>query len=406
MLRRALLVTMLLVGCVPTPGTPGQPAVETIGALVDASGSAAHVGSSVQAGLNVAVEDVNAYLEGRGAGFRIALQSEDPAPDALAAYGKLKAAGVQAVVGPVTSAAAATLAAPATADGLLLLSPSSTAPSLAIDDNLLRFAPVDVLQGVAIARAMAERDVKASVVLARDDVYGNGLAQEVEYAAGLAGITHMGTVTYAADATSYTEAIAELKAQVEAAEARFGAGKVAIELVSYDEAGQIMKQAQAAGGLDQARWFGCDGNAHAGSIATDAEAAAFARGTQFLASTFVTPAEAKLAVEVDSPLPAPASLAGRVKTDQPLDTFFYTAYDALWTLALTREAIGSLENAQAVKSAIYTRSQTFKGTAGVAALNAQGDRATGHYGFFGLGEAPGAWTLQAVYGNTTYQRLN
>ena len=406
MLRRALLVTMLLVGCVPTPGTSGAPAVETIGALVDASGSAAQLGSSVQAGLNVAVEDVNRYLEGRGAGFRVALQSEDPAADALAAYGKLKATGVQAIVGPVTSGSAASLAAPATADGILLLSPSSTAPSLAIDDNLLRFAPVDVLQGVAIARAMAEREVKASVVLARDDVYGNGLAQEVEYAAGLAGITHMGTVTYAADATSYDEAIAQLKAKVAEAEARFGAGKVAVELVSYDEAGAIMKQAAAAGGLDQARWFGCDGNVNAGSIATDAEAAAFAKATRFLASTFVTPAEAQLPVEVESPLPAPASLKDRVKLDHPLDTFFFTAYDALWTLALTREQLGTLEDAAAVKSAIYTRSQTFKGTAGVAALNAQGDRATGHYGFFGLGEAPGAWTLEAVYGNTTYQRLN
>lgn len=405
MLRRTLLVTMALAGCAPSPGAPGAPAVETIGALVDASGSAAAIGANVRAGLDLAVADVNAYLESRNAGFRVALQAEDPAVDAQGAYGKLKAAGVQAVVGPVTSSTAEALAAAATTDGLVLVSPSSTAPALAKDDNLLRLAPVDVLQGMAIAQAMAERGVKAEVVFARDDVYGRGLAQEVEYAAGLAGITHMGTVTYAPGSASHTEAIAQLKAKVAEAESRFGAGSVAVELVSYEEAGPVMKQAAAAGGLEKARWFGCDGNAHSLAVSGDAEAVKFARATRFLAATFVTPTEAKLASEVEPFLPQPAALAGRAPQGLALDTFFYTAYDALWHLALAREALGTLEDAAAVKSAIYARSQSFKGTAGVGALNAQGDRATGHYGFFGPGEN-NAWTLEAVYGNTRYQRLN
>ena len=158
--------------------------------------------------------------------------------------------------------------------------------------------------------------------------------------------------------------------------------------------------------LKQVKWFGCDGNARAETIRTDASAAAFAKDVKFLASTFVTPLEAGLAGEAAAGLAAPAELATRAsaRLGHAPSSFVYTAYDALWCLALTREELGGLGDPARVKSALYARSQQFKGTGGAMALNPQGDRMTGTYGFFGL-EAD-AWKLEALYGNTTYQRLN
>lgn len=406
-MRRLLAVGLLLSGCAPAvTATPPGPAVEIVGALVDRSGPAGEVGQGVEAGLTLAADDINAALTARQAGFRLQLQVEDVGGDPLAAYQRLRAAGVRAIVGPVTSEAASALMAPATADGVVLLSPSSTAPSLAREDNLLRFAPVDVLQGVAIARAMGERGVKAEIVLARDDVYGRELAQEVEFAAGLQGITHLGTLTYPSATTDFAPVLAQLKAQVSAARTRYGADAVAVELVSYSEAAPVFKAAAAHTELKQARWFGCDGNARAEAVKADAAAASFAREVKFLASTFVTPLEAGAPGEVEPSLAAPAALAERAsaRLGHAPGSYVYTAYDALWCLAQTREELGGLGDPARVKSALYARSQSFKGTAGPMALNPQGDRMVGTYGFFGLGAE--TWKLEALYGNTTYQRLN
>lgn len=406
-MHRRLVAALLLTSCAPAPAGPVPPAaIEVVGALVDRSGPAAEVGQDVETGLVLAAEDINAALESRQAPFRLQLRVEDVGGDPVTAYRALTAAGVRAIVGPITSDAASKLMGLATDEAVLLVSPSSTAPSLAKDDNLLRFAPVDVLQGVSIARAMGDRGIKAEVVFARDDVYGRELAQEVEFAAGLAGITHLGTVTYAAGTSDFTAALGELETRVASAQGRFGADAVAVELVSYSEAAGVFKAASGLAALKRARWFGCDGNARDEMIRADAQAATFARDVRFLASTFVTPLEAGFADAVDAGLATPSALTARAaqRLGHAAGSFVFTSYDALWCLALAREEAGSMADPAALKRAIYARSQGFKGTGGVAALNPQGDRMTATYGFFGL--AGDAWKLEALYGNATFQRLD
>lgn len=403
---------LLLAGCAPAlPLTSAPGGAEVIGALFDKTGSASQSGASIEVGLALAEADINRYAAAKGAAFRIKLQVEDASVDPLAAYGRLKAAGVKAVVGPQTSAEAAALMGPATADGLVLVSPSSTAPSLAKDDNLIRFAPVDVLQGLALVRAMSERGVKAEIAIARDDVYGKDLAQEVEYAAGLQGITHIGTITYAANGNDYAAAIAQAETLATVAQAKYGASAVGIELVSYSEAAGVMKAARGKPALSSSRWFGCDGNARTPALTDDADAAVFARQVKFMASTLVTPTEAGGSDQLDpaiaSVLARPQDFAGLANTrlSRAPGTFAYTAYDALWALALAREELGGLGDAAKVKAALYNRSQSFLGVAGRATLNPQGDRTTGTYGFFSLGDDVG-WKLDATYGNQTYTRLD
>jgi branched-chain amino acid transport system substrate-binding protein len=406
-MRMWVMAALLLAGCaVPPPGAVGNASVEVIGALVDRSGPLGAVGANVEAGVALAVEDVNAALAARGAGFRVAMQVEDVGTSPRQAYERLRARGVRAAVGPISSSAASDLAKGATADGLVLISPTSTAPSLAKDDNLLRFAPVDVLQGVAIARAMGERSVQAELVLARDDLYGRDLAQEVEYAVGGQGITHLGTLTYAADATSFDGPLAALDAQVQLATTRFGADGVAVELVSYHEADAIFRAAATYPALGRVRWFGCDGNARAESVRVDPTAAAFARQVRFLASTFVTPREAGLASSVEPGLASPEALASRLQArlGRTAGLEANTAYDALWCLALTREAVGTLADAARVKEALLARNPAFQGTAGPLALDPMGDRMTAVYGFYGI--EGDAWKLEALFGNATYTREN
>src|SRR5690606_29149087 len=103
----------------------------------------------------LAVEDVNDYLEDAGSEMRFRAGVEDTRldPDAVVARAQaLRARGAQVVVGPQSSAEVAALKAYADDSDLLVVSPSSTAGSLALaGDNILRFTPADSLEGIAVS---------------------------------------------------------------------------------------------------------------------------------------------------------------------------------------------------------------------------------------------------------------
>jgi branched-chain amino acid transport system substrate-binding protein len=83
---------------------------------------------------------------------------------------------VRIVIGPATSAAVKAVKDFADENDVLLISHSSTAPSLAIaGDNLFRFVPEDRQQGEAIAKKMWNDGIPIVVPMWRNDIYGNEL---------------------------------------------------------------------------------------------------------------------------------------------------------------------------------------------------------------------------------------
>ena len=63
-------------------------------------------------------------------------------------------------------------------NGIILISPSSTAPSLATaGDNLFRFVPDDSHQAQAISRLMWNDGIRVVVPFWRTDIYGNDLVK-------------------------------------------------------------------------------------------------------------------------------------------------------------------------------------------------------------------------------------
>jgi prevent-host-death family protein len=100
----------------------------TVGVIANLTGSGATTGASFKAGVEVAKDDVNAYLAATDARFRLVLAIEDGASSADTALGKLKdlaARGVKAVIGPQSSSQAAALKGYASDNGILLISPTS-----------------------------------------------------------------------------------------------------------------------------------------------------------------------------------------------------------------------------------------------------------------------------------------
>ena len=87
--------------------------------------------------------------------------------------------GIRIVLGPDSSAEVEAVKAYADENGILLISPSSTAISLAIPgDNVFRFVPDDTQQAETIATLMWEDGIRAVIPIWRGDTWGDDLARQ------------------------------------------------------------------------------------------------------------------------------------------------------------------------------------------------------------------------------------
>ncbi len=111
-----------------------------IGALLPLTGSRSSSGGSAQAALEIAVSDINEYLSDVNSTVTVELIVRDTKTDPEVALEKLRnlsEMGIRIVIGPDSSAEVEAVKAYADENGILVISPSSTAISLAIPgDNV------------------------------------------------------------------------------------------------------------------------------------------------------------------------------------------------------------------------------------------------------------------------------
>ena len=108
------------------------------------------MGESEGAALKIATKDINEYLSKTHSGIGIQLIIEDTQTNPSVSLEKLKhlaAKGIKIVIGPATSENLKATQDYADKNGIVLISPSSTAPSLPIKgNNVFRFVPDDTHQ--------------------------------------------------------------------------------------------------------------------------------------------------------------------------------------------------------------------------------------------------------------------
>ena len=147
----ATVTTTVSVKKTVTAGAGGLTGEIPIGALLPLTGVLASFGQNNKVAAEIAVEEVNDFLEKIGAGWRLKLYVEDTETKPSVALEKLMALhskGVKVVIGPMASSGVKALKEYADSNKILVVSPSSTSPALAIpDDYIFRFPPTDELQG-------------------------------------------------------------------------------------------------------------------------------------------------------------------------------------------------------------------------------------------------------------------
>ncbi|HEU4514538.1 MAG TPA: ABC transporter substrate-binding protein [Nocardioidaceae bacterium] len=229
-----------------------------VGTLLPQTGDLAFLGPPEFAGVDAAIEDINAA--GGVLGKDVAqtkADSGDGTPDiAGAQVDKLLAAEADVVVGAAASGVSLSVINKITDAGVAQFSPANTSPSFddpETDPNELYFrtAPSDVLQGAVLSNLVIEDGFTNVAILARQDSYGELLANQTEQGLKGGGATVAAKILYSADATNYTAEINEVAA----------AKPDAVVLIAFNETTKIIPQMIAKGiGPKDVQVYFVDGN--------------------------------------------------------------------------------------------------------------------------------------------------
>jgi branched-chain amino acid transport system substrate-binding protein len=375
-----LLAALAAAGNVGSQAKPTERDV-VIGGLFSLTGNWSTLGQSARATMEIAVEDLNRYLEGNAAGIRFVSAIEDTRLDPELALEKaraLQARGAQILIGPQSSGEVEHLRSFVQEAGLLLVSTSSTAAALAVPgDNIFRFTPTDSLESVAIATLMWGDAVRAVVPVWRQDPGNAGLARATRANIVARGGTVYEGVPYAADTKRFESTGAALSAQVRQAIDRHGAGSVGVYVAAFDEVVHLFAAARADPVLGSVRWYGSDGVALSEALLNSPDAVAFAIKTRYAAPLFGLDEGAR---------DIWASLAERVRAraGREPDAYALAIHDAVWVAARAYVASGAPLDLERLKHAFTTAAASHYGATGWTVLDDAGDRRYGDFDFWGV----------------------
>jgi branched-chain amino acid transport system substrate-binding protein len=406
--RRAVSVGTAILALALVAAAPGARQIPSeprehdvlLGGLFSLTGEWSTLGRTAQAAMEIAVEDVNRYLAHNPAGVHFVAAIEDTRLDpevALARAQDLRRRGAQLLIGPQSSAEVAHLKSFVDANGVLLVSPSSTAGTLAIaGDNIFRFTPSDAVEGVAVSALMWEDGIRAVVPVWRDDAGNAGLEKATRAAFSARAGSVLQGVSYGGGQADFTTIVSTLGAQLRQAIKEHGAGQVGVYVAGFNEVATLLTSACSDPVLGSVRWYGSDGAAHSDALLADATAAGFAMRVGFPNPIFGLDEGAR---DIWQPLIDKV----RARAGLEPDAFALAVYDAVWVVARGYVASGANLGIEELKQAFTTAAATGLGATGWMVLNEAGDRKYGDFDFWAVGRASGElrWIRVARYETRT-----
>ena len=375
----------------------------TIGDLTDLSGTLSSIGIQQKEAINMAISDINSYLSASGiTSYKFAVDHEDTGSNpatALTDLQTLASAGVQVVVGPLSSGEASNILSYANQHHIVLISASSTAIDLAIsNDYLFRLVPNDAAQSAAISRALVDNNVSSIVVLYANNVYGNGLANATEYKFEAHGGQDQGAYSYTYPASSYdfTAQLTSMQTAYQAAVSSYGSSHVAILAIGYQEIGTALLNAHTSfPTLLSATWYGSDGEADLPTFTnTTTGVGQVAVGVHMISTIGESPAPTS---KYNDFVTRFTQLYGSA----PI-SYAISAYDCAWVAALSIMAVQQ-NSGQAIQGILPQVANNYFGVTGWTSLQPSGDRVPVGYSIYEVESVSNAptWILAGTYSTGT-----
>ncbi len=229
----------------------------TIGTLLPQTGSLASLGPPEFAGVNLAVKDINAAGGVLGKPIQKFDSDSGDASTNLASQStdRLLSQKVDAIVGAASSSVSLTVIDKITGAGTVMISPANTSPQFTTypDKGLyFRTAPSDVLQGRVLGNKIVDDGNSTVGILALQDAYGTGLAENVQKAVEGSNGQVTDTVIYDPKAAEFSSEVSRIKAK----------DPQAIVLIGFEESAKVIQEMvkQGIGPQQGKKLYLVDGN--------------------------------------------------------------------------------------------------------------------------------------------------
>lgn len=367
---------------------PSEKVVEchviTLGALLDLSGPLSSMGKACKGVLDIAIEDFNRSFKNvlnDQPVFEAQCVVYDTKSDpqlALEQMQALSGRGIRFVLGPTSSAEAAVLKPFVDENGIILISPASTAPSLAIaGDHLYRFTVDDTHQGKILPEFLLHSGIKAIASVYRSDTYGQALSEAVQKSFTQLGGNVLDSISYSPDETDFSAIAAKLDERVRAALEKYDASTVAIHVAAFNEIVEILELASAYPALAQVRWFGCDANPQDIKIIENPVSAQFAYTTCFTAPIFG-------GVISSSSECKDISTRAAAISQTSISSQALAIYDSFQVIVKAIQQANYATSEKSIRTELESVANHFYGITGAAALNEAGDRKVGNFDFWNI----------------------
>jgi len=240
------MVAAMFTGC-QSSASGGKIKIGMSGPL---TGDAAEYGVAVKAGMEIAIEEINAK---GGLQFELNAQDDEAVGEkAESAYNNLMDWGMQIFAGTVTSGAGLSVAPKAAEDGIFMFTPSGSAVDLVLSGkNVYQMCFTDPNQGASAAELMKAKSLgsKIAVIYDSSDEYSTGIFEGFQEKAQEVGLNIVKVTSFTNDTS------ADLSTQV--TQCKDAGADLVFLPIYYTEASSILISANTMG--YKPTFFGCDG---------------------------------------------------------------------------------------------------------------------------------------------------
>jgi len=348
-----------------------------IGALAPLTGGLQSYGIGMKNAVELAVEDANQMCAGKGIKFELLV--EDTATDPNQALQKLQVLygkGARLIVGPMASSEVSAVKSFADQNHIVVVSPSSTSPLLAVADWVFRMVPTDAAQGKAIVDLMQKLGIKRAAIIYRNDAWGVGLKDVIVSEAQKLGIQIAAAEGYDPDPKAFPQAMPTVVSKASKAIGQPSPDAAVIFVTFEGDGVAAMSAAGSDPVLSKVRWIGTDGIAKSEVLIKQVG--------QYMAAAKIL---GTIAAPPDPNDPNYKAFVEKFKAKYGKDPVAYDpySYDAAMILMKIVCQLGT-DDPDKVKATLeqWGRNGTYVGVTGRVYLDEYGDRAYTNYVIWGV----------------------
>ena len=328
-------------------------------------------GEETKIAADLAIVEFNDYLSGMDSVWRLNVDFRDTDLDtekALEEVTALNDGGIDVIVGVPTSASVTAVKDYINDNDMVLVSCCSSAPQLAVEDNVFRMVPPDSGQAPLLAKHIMDAEISDVLVIYRDDAWGVGLKDVFKSSFEELDGTILYDTEYDPNDSTHADFDGIASITSDMISEHENPDNVGVVFLGWSETATMMGVATNYSNLSDVVWFGSGDSAGEPTILEE-PAVSFAMDTSFSVVQFI---------------PERNDITEKVKAHVMNETgrdpavYAYSTYDAVWVAGMAMLEADSNDGADVI-SQIHTAAANRTGAMGNNALTPAGDLALSNY---------------------------